>query len=123
MGKKRRDRWTASEARAALDAQERSGLTIQAYCRDRRWQPDRLYRWKRRLAAGAGASDAVVGVGAPSFVRAEVGETPSVPALNLPTPTAMFELVLCSGQRLRFSSEIDPAVLARTVRALEVESC
>jgi transposase-like protein len=123
MGKKRRDRWTASEARAALDAQERSGLTIQAFCRDQGWQPDRLYRWRRRLAVGASASDEEVGVGAPSFVRAEVNGTRLVPAPSSSLSTAMFELVLCSGQRLRFSSEIEPAVLARTVRALEVEPC
>ena len=120
MESKRRWRWSAAKARAALADQERSGLTIRAFCQERGWHPERLYRWRRRLEASAGRSSEEMTVAVPSFVRAEVNEIRSV---RSPLQTTMLELVLCNGQRLCFPSEIEPEVLARTVRALEVGPC
>ncbi len=48
MESKRRTRWSAAQAKVALDDQERSGPTIQAFCQERGWHPQRFYRWRRR---------------------------------------------------------------------------
>ncbi len=123
MESKRRTRWSAAQAKAALDDQERSGLTIRAFCQERGWHPQRLYRWRRRLESTAGtrAEDGKAVV--PSFVRAEVIVPRPTAATRSGSSSAHFELVLCSGQRLCFPTEVDPVALARTVQALEAGLC
>lgn len=122
MTSKRRTRWSEAQAKAALEDQERSGLTLQAFCQEHGWHPQRFYRWRRRLGATASTSAAQGKVAAPSFVRAEVSLPGLTPAWGSASD-AHFELVLCSGQRLCFSAEMDPAALVRTVQALEVGRC
>jgi hypothetical protein len=122
MKSKRRTRWSEAEATAALEDQEGSGLSLQAFCQQRGWHPQRLYRWRRRLEATANPSAEPGRVAAPSFVRAEVSLPGLTPAWGSGSD-AHFELVLCSGQRLCFSAEMDPAALVRTVQALEAGRC
>ena len=123
MKSTRRTRWSEAQARSALSDQERSGQSIHAFCRDRGWQPERLYRWKRRLEATATAKTVEVAANPTSFVRAEVNEARPEASTTRTLLSAVFELVLCNGQRLRFPAEIDPEALTRTVRALEVGPC
>ncbi len=52
MESKRRTRWSAAQAKVALDDQERSGLTIQAFCQEPDWHPH---------ASTAGDVDVTVG--------------------------------------------------------------
>ena len=120
---KRSPRWSIAEASAALADQECSGLSIAAFCQSRGWHSERLYRWKRRLAARAATQSADVTSVAPSFVRAEVRVPTVAPAAASASPVARFELVLCSGQRLCFSADVDPVALARTVQVLEADRC
>lgn len=123
MESKRRGRWSAAQAKVALEDQERSGLTIQAFSQERGWHPQRLYRWRRRLEATASLRGEEERAAAPSFVRAEVSVLSPTAATRSSSATAHFELVLCSGQRLCFPAEIDPVALARTVQALEAARC
>ncbi len=123
MEGKRSPRWSIDEASAVLADQERSGLSIAAFCESRGWHSERLYRWKRRLSARAATRSADVTVTAPSFVRAEVRVPTFAPAAASVSPSASFELVLCSGQRLCFPADVDPVALARTVQTLEADRC
>lgn len=123
MESTRRGRWSAAQAQAALADQERSGLTIQAFCQEHGWHPQRFYRWRRHFEALAGPRAEEESAAAPSFVRAELsmGRPVAVPVSS--SPPAHFELVLCGGQRLCFSAEVDPIALVRTVQALEAGLC
>jgi len=69
--------------------------------------PQRLYRWRRRLAteAAAGATEAI-----PVFVELR------------PRDVHPVEVVLRSGRVLRVAETIDPSALLRLARALEDDS-
>ena len=45
--------WTEVEARGALEACRRSGLSIEKFARSRGLVPQRLHWWKQKLASGA----------------------------------------------------------------------
>ena len=49
MGKDGQRRWSATEARVALERWQASGLTLAAYCRQRGLRAQRLARWRQRL--------------------------------------------------------------------------
>jgi hypothetical protein len=123
MEGKRSPRWSIAEAKAALADQELSGLSLRAFCEERGWHPERLYRWKRRLGARPRTRGEDVAATAPSFVCAEVSVPGPTAATASVLPTASFELVLRSGQRLCFPTDVDPVALARTVQALEANLC
>ncbi len=122
MEGKRSPRWSVAEAKAALADQERSGLSIRAFCEERGWQSERLYRWKRRLGGGTDGRADDAAIPALSFVRAEV-RMPTRVASAAASPAVMFELVLRSGHRLCFPADVDPIALARTVQTLEAQLC
>ncbi len=46
-----RPRWTEQDARAALAALERSGKSVRVFAAEQGLDPQRLYMWRRRLAA------------------------------------------------------------------------
>jgi len=48
-----RRRWTAEEARQVLTAWEESGLELTSFASSEGLDPQRLTRWRRRLATGA----------------------------------------------------------------------
>lgn len=123
MEGKRRARWSVAEAKAALADQERSGLSIRAFCQERGWQSERLYRWKRRLCGGTDVRADDAAIPALSFVPAEVSMPTRVASAAAAAPTVMFELVLRSGHRLCFPADVDPIALARTVQTLEANLC
>lgn len=123
MESTRRSRWSVAQAKAALADQERSGLTIQAFCQEHGWHPQRFYRWRRHFEATEGSRADEERVAGPSFVRAEVSLGTPVAAPASSSPPAHFELVLCGGQRLCFPAEVDPVALVRTVQALEAGLC
>jgi hypothetical protein len=123
MEGRRSPRWSVAEAKAALADQERSGLSIRAFCEERGWQSERLYRWKRRLGGMTDMPGDDPAIPALSFVRAEVSMPTRVVSTAAASPTVMFELVLRSGHRLCFPADIDPITLARTVQTLEAQLC
>ena len=90
-----RRRWTAEDARAALTALERSGLSLAAFAAREDLDVQRLRHWRKRLAA------------APAFVELAVREPERV------------EIVLRSGHTLRVPVTIDRTALASLALALE----
>ncbi len=99
---RRRRRWTMAEARATLAALAASGLSLADFARREGLSPERLYRWRRTLAAD----------GRRAASRAEVIEI-------RPRRAEPVEIVLASGRVLRVSETIDVSALARLVAALE----
>ena len=93
-----RRRWTADDARAALSALERSGLSIAAFAASEGLDVQRLRHWRKRLGAVATA---------PAFVELAVREPERV------------EVGLRSGRTLRVPATIDRAALVALVEALE----
>jgi hypothetical protein len=96
-------RWTEDDARAALDAQARSGLAPTVFADREGLDPQRLTRWARRLADAGGEAPAFVEIGA-----------------GLP---ATLEVVLVSGLVLRVRESIAPQTLRELVEALGEGPC
>jgi len=97
---KKRSRWTVGQARAVLDQQERSGLSVQRFAERESLDAERLYRWRRKLNRGGGPVGFVE-------VRADTG--------------APLEIVLRSGHRLLIRGAADVATLRAIVTTLERE--
>ena len=100
-----RRRWTADQARAALAALERSGLSPAGFAAREGLQVHRLYRWSRQLKE-AGAE-------APAFVEVVAAVAPERPR------EGRFEVVLRSGQVVRVPETFDAGALRKLVVALE----
>ena len=97
-------RWTSDEAREVLAAQEASGLSVAAFAAQAGLQAQRLYVWRRQLAAEGG--------GAPAFV-----EVTSAVAERM-------EVVLRTGHVVRVPNSFEPESLRRLLEVLEAdESC
>lgn len=99
-------RWTEQDARRALLAWSRSGLSLCAFARAHGCSPQRLYQWHRRLDLHP--------------------EAPPLHFLELPAPApaAPLELHWPSGLRLRCEGAVDPASLRTLLLALrEVGAC
>ena len=101
---KRARPWKIADARAALNAQAASGLSVGAFAQREGLDSDRLYRWRRRLAGER---------------KARVTATPAVIEMRLsPRRAEVVEIVLASGVTLRVTETIDGSALARLVAAL-----
>jgi transposase-like protein len=98
-----RSRWTEREARAVLEAQRASGLSIQKFAQHEGLVAERLYRWHRRIGRGTPSKSAV----APVFVELS------------PPVREQLEVVLVGGRVLRFPALIDVSILPRIADALE----
>ena len=102
---KRSRPWKIADARATLNAQVASGLSIEAFAKREGLDSDRLYRWRRRLAVENNTRVAL--------------PTPALIEVRSPARRAeLVEIVLASGVTLRVTEAIDPAALARLVVAL-----
>ena len=101
-----RRRWTEKEARAALAALAASRLSTRAFATRERIDIQRLYSWRRKLAASS-SREAVAPPAPPAFVE-----------LRPATPERV-EVVLRCGVVLRVSESIDGATVRRLVDALE----
>src|SRR3954469_13725893 len=92
-------RWTSADAEQALAALERSGLELTAFAIGEGLDPQRLSRWRRRLAAPA----------APTFEEI----VPQVSATTIASDAAAgvarerFEIVLPSGRVVRVPESFD----------------
>jgi transposase-like protein len=98
----RRRRWKVADARSVLAALGASGLSLAEFARRAGLSPERLYRWRRALAADERRAAS----------RAEVIEI-------RPRRAEPVEIVLASGRVLRVSETIDVSALARLVAVLE----
>ena len=96
-------RWTVEEARAALDALGRSGMSVMRFAASEGLDAERLYRWRRHFRAMDAAESM------PRFVEVQRGVAAKAPV----------EVVLCSGRVLRVAESIDAAALRRLATVLE----
>lgn len=99
--------WSAEEAREALADQQASGLSVIAFAERAGLQAQRLFVWRRRLAAESVGPSAV-----PPFIEIR----------SSPPPTQPIELVLRNGVVLRVPPHVEPETVARWVAALEQSS-
>jgi len=106
-------RWTEEEARQALDALDRSGLEIVAFAVREGLEPQRLARWRRRLAVAAAA---------PAFEEVTSSVTRAVPGGDV--DRERFEIVLPSGCVVRVPESFDASALRRLLSVMgEVGAC
>jgi hypothetical protein len=106
----KRQRWTREQARAILEKQTSSGLTIREFAERERLEPARLYRWRERLGVSAGRDLAASAASMPE--RAAFVEVRS----HRPS---RIELVLRTGHVLFVPDSFDPGALGRLVEILE----
>lgn len=97
-----RRRWKSADARAAVAALVKSGLSASAFAGREGLDVNRLYRWRRRLEA-----EGEVAGSRPEFVEIR------------PRSAEVVEVVLRCGRVLRVSETVDPSALVRLVTALE----
>jgi transposase-like protein len=95
----------------------RSGMSIRAFCRQRRLRESQFYWWQRKLRAGrkAGPTPRPSGHGRPAsfaLVSDEAGAT-----------DAGIELVLGEGRKLRIRQGVDEETLRAVLDALEPPRC
>ena len=95
-------RWSADEARAILEKQERSGLNLWRFATSQGLEPERLYRWRRKLRD----SERLL----PKFVEVCTGGS-----------DARFEIVLRGGRRVLVRGPVDVEELRAIVVTLEGE--
>ncbi len=105
----RRLRWTDDDARRALDAHARSGLSIRAFAESAGVDVQRLMRWRRKWEAPSAAPPSKPKPKPVAFVEVRQRESDRV------------EVVLRSGRILRCTEEISVAALRRFVSVLEDE--
>lgn len=99
--------WREPDARAALAALARSGLTVRAFALQEGLSEHRLVRWRRLLEENDRRQTVADGL---PFVE-----------IRHAAP-AMVEVVLRSSRVVRFSSDLEPCALRRLVDALEDEA-
>lgn len=104
----RQRRWSATEARVALDAVARSGLTIARFAREHDVDYQRLNTWRRRLS---------------STLDTAVLPAPPLQFVELPSPALAplahrYEIVLPGGEILRVEGAVDAVAVAALLGAM-----
>jgi hypothetical protein len=87
--------------RRLIAEQEQSGLSVRAFCQQRRTSEYSFYHWRKRLAAGLPMKFALV-------------ET----SRSAPTAVAAAEVILASGERVRIAPGIDASTLRLVLSVL-----
>lgn len=102
-------RWSSEQARSVLAALAASGLSVAQFAREHDLDPQRLFAWRRKLAASAPAPT-------PSAASVHFVElAPGLPSTTAtPAPAARYEVQLSNGERLR----VEGAFEVDSVRAL-----
>ena len=100
-------RWTEDDAQVALASQKASGLSIFAFAVREGLDPDRLYRWTKRLRHRRAQS--------------RTGKTRPVPFVEIRSPMlpAGIDVHLRGGHRLRVPPGFDPDSLRHLILVLE----
>ncbi len=112
----KRRRWREPQARAALAALERSGLDLHAFAAREGLDPQRLTRWRRRLASPADT---------PTFEELVPPATsPSPEGAAATSARERFEIVLPSGRVVRVPASFEAHALQRLLAVVDAgRSC
>jgi transposase-like protein len=111
-----RRRWTAEDAKQALLAMERSGLSPGAFAAREGLDAQRLWRWRRKLGTST----------APVFEEIVCQDAVSGLEGHLPAPAERerFEIVLPSGRVVRVPASFDATALRHLLDVVdEVRPC
>ena len=92
----RREFW-----RQLIAAQQQSGMSVRAFCRQRRTSEYRFYHWRKRLAEQLPMKFALV-----ETIR------------SAPAAVAAVEVILASGEQLRIAPGIEAATLRLVLHVL-----
>jgi len=103
----RRTRWTAERARQVLAELEGSEMSVGDFATERGLHPQRLYRWRRRMAIETRAPTR-----APAFAEIRVRGHDREPG-------GRFEIELAGGRIVRVGPSFDAEALRRLVQLLE----
>jgi transposase-like protein len=106
---KRRTRWTPERARQVLAELEGSELPVAAFATQCGLHPQRLYRWRRRMATKARAITQ-----APAFAEVTVRRHDREHGVR-----EGFEIELGRGRIVRVGPSFDAEALRRLLRVLE----
>jgi len=106
----KRQRWTRGQARAVLEKQASSGLTVREFAEREGLKPVRLQRWRERL--GIGASQRL------AASAASMPERTAFVEVRAQRPSRI-ELVLRTGHVLFVPDSFDAGALSRLVEILE----
>ena len=90
--------------RERIAAQERSGLSVQQFCKEQGLNNPSFYYWRKRLRQQTPVRFALI----------ETGVAPQPPACS----EHCLELVLPAGERLRIGAGVNAAVLRTVLEAL-----
>jgi transposase-like protein len=106
-----RGRWTAEDAKQALTALAQSGLELSAFATREGLDAQRLWRWRRQLAAQA----------AMTFEEIVPRDATSVPdgGAMSPSERERFEIVLRSGRVVRVPMSFDASALRLLLAIVE----
>jgi transposase-like protein len=88
--------------RERIAEQERSGIPVQQFCKERGITEQSFYVWRKRLRKQEPARFALVETG-PARQHA---------------PKTGLELVLVTGERLHIGADVDPSLLRRVLEAV-----
>jgi hypothetical protein len=100
-------RWDKRDAEVALEALERSGQSLAAFCREQGLSYERVGRWRSALRR----------------VKPPIVDLLHVDVVRGPEPmvnerAAEVQIVLCNGRRLAVSGEVDQELLAEVAQAV-----
>jgi hypothetical protein len=87
--------------RQLIAAQQQSGMSVRAFCQQRRTSEYSFYHWRKRLAGQLPMKFALV-------------ET----SRSAPTAVAAMEVILASGERLRIAPGVEAATLRLVLSVL-----
>jgi transposase len=109
-----RDLGKEAHWRRHVRGQARSGLSVQAYCRQERLPTHGFYWWRQELARREAESEALQRGAAPTFVPVSV-------ATELPgrVPASRIEIVLPGDLRVRLRGAVDLAFLGEVLAVLD----
>ncbi len=111
-----RRRWTEDEARQVLVAWEESGLELTAFAIGEGLDPQRLTRWRRRLAATSSPTFEEI---VPHVITAPIESDATAGVAR-----ERFEIVLPSGRVVRVPESFDASALRRLLLVVEeVRGC
>jgi transposase-like protein len=88
--------------RERIAEHERSGMSVQQFCKERGMTEQSFYVWRKRLRKQQPPRFALVETGAASQTARKAG----------------LELMLVTGERLQIGADVDPTLLRRVVEAL-----
>lgn len=104
--------FSREQKRAIVTEASQAGVNVSAVARRHGIKPSLLFRWRRDFAATAPRSPT------PQFLPVSVATSPAR-ELASSAKSAMIEIELAFGRKLRVASDIDVAELRRIIVALE----